>query len=232
MSQHARTKVLIIIASFFLLYFTCFWDSIIVDEKNKKLFLVKKNFRNLCKIINIKIVKNLTPLFLALILVSCVVNPVPMKGTYISDRTFIIDKPLEDTWSKCIDLIASKGYGINLIDKSSGLIVTNKTDFISVFTYEDDKGGLEKPEAYVVIDGRRIIAGSEKIKVKPVSILGNWNLRVKKIDENKTSVTVNITDLKGYINAVSYAYSVQSQSVTIPAYSTGVFEKWVSEQLK
>jgi len=129
--------------------------------------------------------------FLVLFLVSCVVNPIPLKGTYLSDRSFEINRPFEETWSKCIDLIASKGYGINLIDKSSGLIVTNKTEFIDVFTYENDKGELENKNAYVVIDGRRIIAGSEKIKVKPNSILGNWNIRVKKIDENNTSVTDN-----------------------------------------
>ena len=89
-------------------------------------------------------------LIASFIFCSCTPKVIALKGTY-PDKPFelSVDKSKDAVWDNIIDFFATKGLSIKLIDRSSGLIVSEKTAL--VWSYENSKGQLEKPSAWVVI---------------------------------------------------------------------------------
>lgn len=123
--------------------------------------------------------------FVCIALVSCTFYKATLKGKY-QDTPFQIEtsKSYEETWSELIDLFAQKRLSIKIIDKSSGLITSEKTSFLSSFTYEDAQGKPINPNAFVVSANT-----SYEGKVHPpISLTEEWNIRIKQ-GEGKTIIT-------------------------------------------
>ena len=75
----------------------------------------------------------------------------PLKNDYSKvQNTFYTDKSKDEVWSKIVELFSTNGIGIGLIDKSSGLIVSSKTDFLSKTTTETQTGQLVDKTGYIV----------------------------------------------------------------------------------
>src|SRR4051812_15137072 len=85
--------------------------------------------------------------------VSCSVKTIPIKGTYLRPPytdTATIAK--EQAWDKIIDFFAQNGLSIKIIDKSSGLIISDHTAVPA--TYENKLGALMKRDAWIVLPKR------------------------------------------------------------------------------
>ncbi len=126
-------------------------------------------------------------------LISCTVTKSTLKGKH-QDTPYQIEttKSFEETWSKLIDLFAQKGLSIKIIDKSSGLITSEKTSFQSSYTYEDALGKPVNPNAFIVV-AKTSYMGTV---YPPSSLTGEWNVRIKQ-GEGKTTINVNLVNLNG-----------------------------------
>ena len=167
-------------------------------------------------------------LFIACIAISgCTVTKATLKGKY-QDTPYQIEttKSFEETWSKLIDLFAQKGLSIKIIDKSSGLITSEKTSFQSSYTYEDAIGKPVNPNAFVVVAKTSYMGAV----YPPSSITGEWNVRIKQ-GEGKTLINVNLVNLNGQYVMAATRYGGQTTG-EIDAKSTGVFEKLIADQIR
>ncbi len=157
----------------------------------------------------------------ALFLSSC--GSMKLVGNYPSNNHFAeTDLSLEQVWTRIIDFFAISGVPIKLIDKASGLIVSEEISFKDSYTIEEKGLPVDLNALVVVPNGYNsmlILSGGE--------MLGSWNVRIKPT-ENKTIVNVNMTNLSCY----STSYSLFGVTKTsIPIASTGVWEKQFLEFL-
>src|ERR1035438_5191369 len=85
-------------------------------------------------------------LFLSIVFVGCGPTLQVVKGNYQSKPFEIYsDKSQDEVWKRIIELFSTNGISIRLIDKSSGLIVSDKNSFTSNSTVEDDNGMPKNP---------------------------------------------------------------------------------------
>lgn len=165
-----------------------------------------------------------------LLFCSCSYKTIPLKNNY-SNGNFeeYSIKSVDEVWSNIIEFFAKGGISIKIIDKSSGLIVSDKTEM--TWTYENKKGELVNPEAWLVI--AKLIDPANQKPVKPESINGEWNIRIKQSGE-KTLININL------VNPTYSTYRVSGGVRSLVAYnfkkglfqSTGEFEKWIYETIK
>lgn len=135
----------------------------------------------------------------------------------------------EQAWDKIIDFFAQNGLSIKIIDKSSGLIISDHTAVPA--SYESKLGVPMKKDAWIVIP-KRIDPNSRK--PYPIQeITGEWNIRIKELPGNKTYINVNLVNL----TETKYVYA--GLKTTIPQLvairdfkSTGLFEKTICEMIK
>ena len=107
---------------------------------------------------------------------SCVPDSMPLKGTYDTLTLEITTtKSVDQTWSTITDLFTTQGLGIEAIDKEKGLITSKKTPFIATYTFENQNGQLQVPEALVVL---RRAARNEEQKWIPKSIYSKWSVQI------------------------------------------------------
>lgn len=163
--------------------------------------------------------------FIAL-LVSCVPTVSTLTGSY-QDKPYEIktDKDFETVWSNLIDLFAQKGISIKIIDKSSGLIVSEKTSFKQSYTTELN-GKAADPNAWIVLN-KVDWMGSE---IKPDHVYGEWNARIKNSDGG-TIININLTniDAAAHFNATQYS---SERNFVFEGKSTGKFESIIAETIK
>jgi len=169
----------------------------------------------------------ISAIFLSTILSGCFTQEaLALKGNYVDKPIEIIsDKPYDQVWSNIIDLFAQKGLSIKVIDKSSGLIVSERASFDNNYTFEEN-GKLKNPNAYLVLNTVKM-AGS---KMVPASVTAEWNVRIK-TRENKTVINVNITNISGHRHYDASQYS-PAINVNFEGKSTGVFENEIAEMVK
>lgn len=127
-------------------------------------------------------------LFVILIasLQSCV-NILPLKGKYQEGAVKTkINEPFEKAWEKAIDMIANTGLTVKMIDKSSGLIISERSGFSYLeVTAEDKKGKVMDPRAYIVRERDKVDS-----KPLPFSATAIWNLRIKEVDKGTSIISV------------------------------------------
>lgn len=162
------------------------------------------------------------------IVLMCACSSTKITNNAPSSYTFTTTKPFEEVWSGVIDYVASKGVSIKNIDKASGIIITDEYSLINSYTYEDKKGQLINPNAYVVINR---IKGGFGATLTPDFVTGNYNIRVKTLDQ-ETSVTVNLVNLKGAVKVDKNMYGGGGRLKYYTIKSTNVFEKQLAENLK
>jgi hypothetical protein len=163
---------------------------------------------------------------LAIVLSSCMtIKTVPLKGNY-SNGNFekTTNKSKDEVWDNIIEFFAKNGLPIRLIDRSSGLIISNESYL--KWTFENNKGQLENPAAWIVV--AKQINPNNKTYIKPVMVTGEWNVRIKSITENETLINVNLVNTK-YTTLFS-----ENPTPFIPGrfQSTGVFENWIYNTIK
>jgi hypothetical protein len=185
--------------------------------------------------------KTIKSIFLCLVVLfttSCesMVLKTTLKKDYSKNvSSFSSKMSLDDVWSKLIDFFSEKGIGIQTLDKSSGLIVSQDYSFRGRITVEDDNSwdtlkGVEfvDKSAWVVCDCDVYYNGLNKTSViiTPTRDLGNFNVRIKQ-DDGKSKISINLVSFRfEYQSSVSSVY-LGTTLINKPyeAHSTGVFEK-------
>lgn len=202
-------------------------------------------YANLFKPQNYHCMKRVTYALLlltAIIATSCgTIKTIPLKGNYPTMPTVInSNKHFEEVWDKLIDLFAQKGLSIKVIDRSSGLIVSDRS--LLKTTIEDTKGIIEDPTAWVVvpkehnpISGRdEAVSGSSSgvyaKKMIPNDVIGDWNVRIKKNTDGTTSINVNIVNVRYEDIAPGANYKKEFNLYSYK--STGVFENLIYSAIK
>ena len=171
--------------------------------------------------------KIFTLILVAIILQSCAtVNTqdsiIRIKGRYNNPDTFYFsDRTQEEVWNATVKLICKAGYSVKFMEKVSGVIFLDKTDFLDVSTTENNKG-LENPEAFVVT-GKQLIYG---MTLKPSNVIADWNIRIFQ-DNGKTAININLKNIK----SITPINTVNTQSIVYESKSTGNFEKMIADSI-
>jgi len=170
--------------------------------------------------------KLLISLLVTVAFISCEMKVIPLKGKY-TDGNFeaYSDKSKDVVWDNLIDFFAKRGISIKIIDRSSGLIIAGATRM--PWSYENSKGIIIHKDAWIVI--RKVIDPGSRKPIDPISVSGEWNVRIKEMS-GKTLINVNLVNPE-------YSYSYQSrntQTTFKPGafQSTGNFEKMIYDQVK
>ena len=173
--------------------------------------------------------KILTTAILTIIFASCTpMKLIPLKGNYVNTPyQFVSDKPKDKVWDNIIDFFAQKGLSIKLIDRSSGLIVSEKTGL--TFTHEDKTGQLVNKGAWAVIP-KIWSPGQNKYISLYTTIMGDWNIRIKELETGKTSINVNLVNITGLTS--SYSLNTGPNTIIDAGKSTGVFEEMIAVSVK
>ena len=166
---------------------------------------------------------------------------IPLKGVY-AEMPIEIKSNLsfDAVWDKLIDLFAQKGLAIKIIDRSSGLIISDRS--LLKTTTEDSKGKIDDPTAWIVVPKQKnpstgreepisgTSSGVYAKKMIPNDVIGDWNVRIKKLDDGKTSINVNIVNVRYEDIAPGSGYK---KEFNLYGYkSTGVFENLITNTIK
>jgi hypothetical protein len=162
----------------------------------------------------------------------CSVKFFGFKGSYPNTPIVIYsDRTKDQVWDNLIDFFAQNGIAIKIIDKASGLIVSEKMAI--PWTYEDDKNKLKDPRAFVVIPDI-YIPGSDKPAL-PTEVQASWNVRLK-TEGARTSINVNLVNLDAkYLDKYTFYVSAAKQKYPpeqINGRTTGIFEKSLADIIK
>lgn len=152
----------------------------------------------------------------------------PVKGNYPSPRILETQSSFDQVWDKLIDLFAQKGLSIKIIDRSSGLIVSERA-VLSATTETDD--GIPKNKTAFAVGPKIFDRYNKKWKPIYISLTGEWNVRIKKVDD-KTTINVNIVNIEGAIPKTNYSIRTVDYVRCASCKSTGVFETIISNEIK
>jgi hypothetical protein len=120
---------------------------------------------------------------------------VPLKGQYATgSKELIVGGSIDSTWAHIDRLFATNGLPIKKIDKNTGTIITQKTSFNSLYTFENEAGQLQDTLAWIVL--RKTFVG--KKQWVPKSIFSQWQLQLANQGNNMTSIKIDSTVLCTY----------------------------------
>jgi hypothetical protein len=171
-------------------------------------------------------------LLLSFILFSCIATnvpkPIPIKGTYGGLKIIETQAQVDSVWDRLIDMFAQKGLSIKIIDRSSGLIISERTILPS--TIELNSGALKDPLAFAITP--KIYDRYTKKNTPLHSMLtGEWNVRIKK-NGSGTTINVNVVNIEGNGYALAAGTTYARNVTCYECKSTGVFEQIISDIIK
>ncbi|MDN5479877.1 MAG: hypothetical protein L0G39_23360 [Chryseobacterium sp.] len=146
--------------------------------------------------------------------------------TPVSSETITVESKLskEQVWDKLVDYMAVNGFNIKIIDKQSGLVVSEDYSFTNNQTHADKNGNIINPNAYVIVRD-----------VKPAEyIMGQANIRIKDNSNGGSTVNVNIVNLRAHSIRYIYngMYNPKKEVITyVPVASSNVFEKYLTKKI-
>lgn len=165
---------------------------------------------------------------IALFIASCASKMIPLKGSYPTPPLHTVsDQPFDTVWSRLIDFVAEKGINVKLIDKASGVMITEDYDLRGLVAYENKKGELSKPYASVVTSIYKTPNGL----MGPARTVANWNVRIKP-QSNGTFIGVNLTNIKAYSTTSWKGMAQNYVDTAFDVRTLGNFERELFRHLK
>jgi hypothetical protein len=162
-----------------------------------------------------------------ILLSSCLPRVRPVKNDYLDPPFQATSTSSKDVvWNKIVDFFSDKRLPIKSIDKSSGLIISEKAVFST--TIEDKDGKLVNKSAWVVVPAVYNPNTKKLESYYTGKVLGEWSIRIKESVKG-TVVSVNLVNLKRQFTA--YKMGLQEVDASF-AKSTGVFEKQIADLVK
>ncbi|RFS17692.1 hypothetical protein [Emticicia sp. C21] len=143
----------------------------------------------------------------------------PLKGNYPTDYTIISEKSSDELWNDIIAYCSESGIKLKIIDRKSGLIVSQWYK-LGTYTFENQDGTLRENGANVVLGCET--PGKFIADCQPPTII--WTFINFKLNEknNKISLTVRLSDLKAWYSEWEYLKQVKS---------TGFLEKQIIDKI-
>jgi hypothetical protein len=167
--------------------------------------------------------KTICSALISLILCSCGNPFIPLKSDYGKiDKTFVSRYDKETTWSKLLDILVQTETPLDIVDKSSGLLVSKPVDMTNYYTYEDDYGNVLDRSKMVVLSQYK--AG---LPLHPTQLTATWNIRMSEAN-NQTVISVNLVNVKAIHYTPINAYS---PVINYDVKSLGTFERMVKERV-
>lgn len=164
-------------------------------------------------------------LVIILLLTSCGYTKIPLKGSYQTEPYYqTSSNSVNVVWDKLVDLFAKNGLSIKVIDRTSGLIVSDK--YKLTWTKEDKSGKLVNDKAFVVIP--KLFNKGSNMYYEPYEVTGEWNVRIKDDGKGGTTINVNLVNIKDVNPSLRGGFT----ETVSGAISTGVFERYIYEQIK
>ena len=159
---------------------------------------------------------------IAIIIISgCNPNMIPLKGNYVaSPIEFTSAQSSDSLWLHITQIFAEKGLGVKKVDKMKGLIVSKKTPFISVYSFEDTVGALKEPQAWVVL---------QKVFIKtklwnPKTIYGKWSIQISDAEADIKTIKIDSIVICTYSPNIFATVETRGQT-------TGRLEKLIDSTL-
>lgn len=144
---------------------------------------------------NCRICSLVLVIFACILIYACSPVLVPLKGHYVpGSKETVSILPADSIWIHIEQLFATHGLSVNKVDKSKGIITTAKTDFIPLYTFENERGQLQEAQAWVALPKALV---KEKLW-KPKSIYSQWHIQFSKLARGTTSIKVDSTVLCTY----------------------------------
>ena len=159
-------------------------------------------------------------ILISLFLISCSSKLIPLKGSYAEPPYQITSsKNFQQVWDNLVDLFAQKGLSIKIIDKSSGLITSDRS--ILKTTIEKKDGSLQNPEAFIVLPQIYEPGPNRYVPLANGSdVVGEWNVRIKEINEVLKTFELSFSCLLNQKNAVSIPYVTTIFIITTRLYKS------------
>lgn len=159
----------------------------------------------------------------SLFFLGCVSAVIRLRNPYIPGLyEQVSGKPKARVWNNLFSFFSKNGLSVRLVDSTNGLIKSSQTNL--PWSYENKKGKLNNPRAWVVVE--RIIYKNKPLVL--TSVTGEWNIRIKALNDSQTYVVVNLVNLR-YNTPLDTSYQ---PFLRASPRSTGVFEKMLEEQIK
>jgi len=155
---------------------------------------------------------------------------VQVKGSYPQPPIITISKDSFDkVWGKTIDYFAQNGIPIRTIDKSSGIIISEKSKLS--WSFEDKNGKIRKSNAFVVLS--QIFNDMSAKPYVPSEVTGEWNVRIKPVDSG-TLINVNLYNIQAIYGQIYYSHYTHTiiEPVKVDGRTTGVFEQGFENAVK
>lgn len=161
-------------------------------------------------------------LIAALIIINgCNPNTIPFKGKYPTTQFEVNStKSIDSIWTSVRDLFISRGLPVKTIDKKRGLIVSAKISFIPVYTFENNDGQLQEPQAWVVL--HKLIVN--KKEWNPKEIYGKWSIQISETEKGTTTIKVDPIVMCTYSSNMVTSVETRGQS-------TGKLEELIKSTL-
>ena len=168
--------------------------------------------------------KKLLILFVVTFTFTSCARLVPLKGTYQQGYEFTTELPKEQVWRNLIGFFTKRGIGIKIIDKQSGLLITDRYKYD--YTTEDNLGNLVNPDSPLVMETYK----SGLLYKSSYDITAEFNVVINDLANSKTEIKVNIVNSRAIVS-VPQSMGHLPKLVEIGAKSTGVLENKIFEQL-
>jgi len=172
--------------------------------------------------------KLLLSALVALALSGCSANvrPNALRGQY-PDKPYVVSTPkgYDEVWDRLLDVMAVQRFPIKLIDRENGILVTERSPLTFEYTFEDKKGVLLDPYAYLVLP---TASGSAFSQYFPGTVTGVVTVRIKAIG-NQTYINANLSSIQIYDTGLN---NEQERLLWTNARSTGNFEKFIVDEIK
>ena len=157
---------------------------------------------------------------------SCTPVKYTIQGSYQPATSFVTSKSFDYVWNNVIDFFAENNLPIEILEKDSGLIVSNNIKVgDNLVTWEDENGKLVNPDSWFVlpyynVSGRTVVGGTATC---------SFNVRVRELEDGNIKIQINLHNVVGYyiiewFNSFSLKKEVVETTIPQECKSTGKFE--------
>ncbi|MBQ9138108.1 MAG: hypothetical protein IJX65_05695 [Alistipes sp.] len=159
---------------------------------------------------------------------SCSAPLLTLKSSYPISNSVETNTPYDAVWANVIDFFAMNNLPIGVLEKDSGIIVANAVNIgESLVTMEDEYGKLQNDNAWFVLPYLNKYNGCKCVGNKATC---SFNVRVRKVDDTKTSISVNLGGMQGIrileiLNTLTFKKYLQEIPAKEACVSTGKFER-------
>lgn len=175
-----------------------------------------------------KIFALLTLLMSIGLMTSCSPTSHVLKSSYPVENTVVVNTSYDTVWANVIDFFAMNNLPIGVLEKDSGIIVASNVNIgESLVTMEDENGKILNSSAWFVMPYLNKYNGYKCVGNKAMC---SFNVRVRKVDNAKTSISVNLGAIQGtrileLLNTLTFKKYLQDMPSKETCVSTGKFEK-------